>query len=335
MSAESSKGSNIGSVAPYVAALAAIAALGLLPAVASRFYLYLASLVLVTGLLATSLNLVLGYGGLYQLHHAVFYGIGAYAFALIITKAGLSAWVAFAAAPFVSAALGLVMGALCVRLSKLYFGMLQVSLGSLVWAVVFRWYDFTGGDNGIQGVSMPDLISSSKGTYYLVLAVVILCLLAMHRIVTSPFGKIFQAIRDNPGRSEGIGVDVRRHQLVGLVLAAFFAGIAGSLYVAVEGAVVPDLLFWNLSMEIVVMSLLGGWFVFLGPMVGAAIMLGLRTFAGMYTEYWTMILGIILMILIYFLPEGVCGFVVELAARRKSATGEDAGRAHALAAVEE
>jgi branched-chain amino acid transport system permease protein len=218
-----------------------------------------------------------------------------------------------------------------VRLSKLYFGMLQVSLGSLVWAVVFRWYDFTGGDNGIQGVTMPDLVSSSKGTYYLVLIVVILCLLTMYRIVNSPFGKIFQAIRDNPGRSEGIGVDVKRHQLVGLVIAAFFAGIAGSLYVAIEGSVVPDLLFWNLSMEIIVMTLLGGWFVFLGPMVGAGVMLALRTFVGMYTEYWTMILGIILMILIYFLPEGVCGLALELAGRRKP----KAAGGPALAAVEE
>ncbi|MBI5014711.1 MAG: branched-chain amino acid ABC transporter permease [Deltaproteobacteria bacterium] len=265
------------------------------------------------GLLATSLNLVLGYGGMYQFHHAVFYGTGAYAFALAITKGNAPVWVALAAAPVAAAALGLVMGLICVRLSKLYFGMLQISLGSLVWAIVFRWYSFTGGDDGIHGVALPDLISSSKGAYYFVLAAVALCLWFMNRIVNSPFGKIFQAIRDNPERSEAIGVDVQRHQLLGLVLAALFAGIAGSLFVVVEGSVVPDLLFWTLSMEILIMCLLGGWFTFLGPMFGAAAMMGLRTFAGMYTEYWTLILGLLLMVLIFFLPEGLFGFFLKRA----------------------
>ncbi|MHB8766287.1 MAG: branched-chain amino acid ABC transporter permease [Deferrisomatales bacterium] len=308
--------------------LAAFTALAAVPFVTSRFYIYILSVMLVTGLFATSLNLVLGYGGLYQFHHAVFYGFGAYAFALAITKGGLPAWAAFLVAPLASAALSLVMGAICVRLSKLYFGMLQISLGSLVWALVFRWYDFTGGDNGIHGVPLPEPITSTKGSYYFTLLVVSACLVVMFRIVNSPFGQLFQAIRDNPVRSEGIGIDVRRHQLVGLVLAGLFAGVAGSLFVVVEGSVVPDLLFWNLSLEVVVMALLGGWFTFPGPMVGAAILLSLRTFAGMYTDYWTLILGVILMALIYFLPEGVCGWVASLAGR---------GRPHtpAAAAAEE
>ena len=282
-----------------------------MPAVMSRFYLYFLGTILVMGLLATSLNLVLVYGGMYQFHHAVFYGMGAYAFALAITKGGAPIWAAFLVAPVASALLGWIMGLICIRLSKLYFGMLQISLGSLVWALAYRWYSFTGGDDGIHGVPLPDLISSSKGAYYCILTVVVLCLWVMYRIVSSPFGKIFQAIRDNPVRSEAIGVNVKRHQLVGLVLAAFFAGIAGALFVVVEGSVVPDLLFWSLSMEILIMCLLGGWFSFLGPMFGAATMLCMRTFAGMYTEYWTMILGILLMVLIFFLPEGVFGFFLK------------------------
>ena len=299
--------------------LAALVVLLLVPHVLARFYIYFVSLILVTGLLATSLNLVLGYGGMYQFHHAVFYGLGAYTLTLAITKAQAPFWVAFLAAPLASAALGLLIGSICVRLSKLYFGMLQISLGSLVWAVVFRWYSFTGGGDGIHGVPMPDLISSSRGSYYFVFLVVVCCLFLMHRIVNSPFGKIFQAIRDNPGRSEAIGVDVRRHQLAGVVIAAFFGGVAGSLYVVVEGSVVPDLLFWSLSLEILIMCLLGGWYTFLGPMFGAAVMLSLRTFAGMYTEHWTLILGIILMALIFCLPEGVFGFIMRIATSNDSA----------------
>jgi branched-chain amino acid transport system permease protein len=306
-------------VPPLLGYLAVLIALVLVPQVLPRFYIYFVALILVTGLLATSLNLVLGYGGMYQFHHAVFYGAGAYTFALLITKAHAPFWLAFLAAPCVAAALGFLIGLLCVRLSKLYFGMLQISLGSLVWAVVFRWYSFTGGGDGIHGVPVPDLVSSSKGAYFFTLAVVAVCLVLMHRIVSSPFGKIFQAIRDNPVRSEAIGVNVRLHQLKGVVIAAFFAGVAGPLYVVTEGSVVPDLLFWTLSLEILIMCLLGGWYSFPGPMLGAAVMLSLRTFAGMYTEHWTLILGVVLLALIFCLPEGVFGFISKVVSSKDPA----------------
>jgi len=279
------------------------------PVFLARFYVYLLALILVTGLLATSLNMVLGFGGMYQFHHAVFYGIGAYAFALMLSKTTLSPVFAFVAAPVAAAILSLGMGLICVRLSKLYFGMLQLSLGSLVWAVVFRWYSFTGGDDGIHGVPMPSFISSITSSYYFTLIVVGICLCAMYLIINSPFGRVFQAIRDNPERSEAIGVNVRLHQLVGLVIAGFFGGIAGMLFVTVEGSVFPDLMFWTLSLEILIMCLLGGWFTFLGPMLGAAIIVTLRTIVGVYTGYWTMVLAIVLMVLIFFLPQGVLGYL--------------------------
>jgi len=284
-----------------------LAAFALMPFVLSRFYLYFLGTILVMGLLATSLNLVLGYGGMYQFHHAVFYGAGAYAFALATTKGNWPFWASMALAPVFSALLGLLMGLITVRLNKLYFGMLQISLGSLVWALVYRWYSFTGGDDGIHGVPLPDWLTTPKATYYFVLVLVTIALFIMFRIVNSPFGKIFQAIRDNPTRSEAIGVNVARHQLVGLIIAAFFAGIAGALFVVIEDTAVPDLMFWNLSMEILIMCLLGGWFSFSGPMLGAAMVMGLRTFAGMFTEYWTLILGLVLMALIFFLPNGIMG----------------------------
>jgi branched-chain amino acid transport system permease protein len=279
------------------------------PMFLARFYIYLLALILVTGLLATSLNMVLGFGGMYQFHHAVFYGIGAYAFALMLSKTTLSPVFAFVAGPVAAAILSLIMGLICVRLSKLYFGMLQLSLGSLVWAVVFRWYSFTGGDDGIHGVPMPELISSITGSYYFTLVVAGIALCVMYLIINSPFGRVFQAIRDNPERSEAVGVNVKRHQLVGLVIAGFFGGIAGVLFVTVEGSVFPDLMFWTLSLEILIMCLLGGWFTFLGPMLGAAIIVTLRTIVGVYTGYWTMVLAVVLMVLIFFLPQGVLGWL--------------------------
>ena len=133
--------------------------------------MYIASLILLYGLLATSLNFALGYGGIYQFHHAVFYGVGAYGAALMITRTGVSPWIGFIVGPIVSALLSFVMGLICIRLSKLYFGMLQISLGSLVWAVIYRWYSLTGGDDGIHGIPVPDIISSSAGAYYFTLIV--------------------------------------------------------------------------------------------------------------------------------------------------------------------
>ena len=296
-----------GGVKGRLAILALLALAFMAPVMVGRFYVYLLALILVTGLLATSLNLVLGFGGMYQFHHAVFYGAGAYGTALCLTHTDLSPWLALLAGPLAAAALSLVLGLICVRHDKLYFGMLQISLGSLVWAVVYRWYDLTGGDDGIHGIAVPQLLSSGKNAYYFVLVVTLICLILMYRLLQSPYGQVFQSIRDNPERAAMVGVDVRLHQLIGLVLAGTFAGVAGVLFVVVEGSVFPDLMFWTLSLEILIMCLLGGWFTFLGPMLGAAVIVGLRTSVGIYTDYWTLVLGILLMLLIFFLPDGVLG----------------------------
>ncbi len=311
----------------HAAAGAVLVLLAAAPPFLPRFYVYLLSLILIHGLLATSLNLVLGYGGMYQFHHAVFYGIGAYAVALVLTRTGAPAWVAYGAAPLAAAVASLLVGLICARLSKLYFGMLQISLGSLVWTIVYRWYDFTGGDDGIHGIPVPDAIASIRGSFYFALAVTAVSLLVMGRIVRSPFGRTFQAIRDNPERSRAVGVDVAAHQLVGMVAAGFFAGVAGALFVTVEGSVFPDLMFWTLSLEILIMCLLGGWFTFFGPMLGAAVIVTLQTFVGIHTEYWTLVLGLVLMALILVLPQGVLGYFTERAADRASRRTEGADAA--------
>jgi branched-chain amino acid transport system permease protein len=291
--------------------------LAILPPILPRFYIYILAVIFVTALLAMSLNMVVGHGGLFQFHHGAFYGVGAYTAGLMLTKTSLPAWMGLVAGPFAAALVGLLIGVFCVRLTRLYFGMLQISLGSLLWAIVFRWYSFTGGDDGIHGIPLPSLISSSTGAYYFGLILLAVCLFVLYLIFKSPFGATLQAIRDNPERCEAIGINVRRHQLMAIVIATFFAGIAGVIFVVVEGSVFPDLLFWVFSLEVFIMCLLGGWFTFAGPIFGAAIMVSLRTFVGTYTEYWTLILGIMLILLIFFLPEGVWGYLLERLGRQK------------------
>ena len=260
--------------------------------------------------------MVVGHGGLFQFHHGVFYGVAAYTIALMLKKTSLPMWTGFIAGPIAAAIIGLIIGWFCVRLTRLYFGMLQISLGSLIWVIVFRWYSFTGGDDGIPGIPMPSLLSPLKHSYYFILIILVICLILMYMILKSPFGSTLQAIRDNPQRCEAIGINVRRYQLIAIVIATFFAGIAGVLFVVLERSVFPDLLFWVLSLEIFIMCLLGGWFTFAGPILGAAITVGLRTFVGIYTEYWTLILGIILILLIFFLPEGVMGYFLGISKPR-------------------
>jgi len=281
----------------------------LVPSFLPRFFVYILGLICVTSLLAVSLNLLVGFGGMYQFHHAVFYGVGAYTVALLLTKTSLPMWVGFAAGPVLAALTGLVIGWFCVRLTRLYFGMLQISLGSLLWAIVYRWYRFTGGDDGIHGIPMPAFLSTLNQSYYFILALLAASLVLLHRVLKAPFGSTLQAIRDNPQRCEAVGINVRRHQLRAIVIGTFFAGVAGVLFVVLERSVFPDLLFWTLSLEVFIMCLLGGWFTFAGPVMGSAITIALRTFVGKYTEYWTLILGVILILLIFFLPEGVMGYL--------------------------
>jgi len=283
----------------------------ILPFFFPRFYVYILALIYVTSLLAMSLNMVVGHGGLFQFHHGVFYGVAAYTIALMLKKTSLPLWTGFIAGPILAAIIGLVIGWFCVRLSRLYFGMLQISLGSLIWVIAFRWYSFTGGDDGIPGIPMPPILSSLKNSYYFILIIFVICLIFMYMILKSPFGSTLQAIRDNPQRCEAIGINVRRYQLIAIVMATFFAGIAGVLFVVLERSVFTELLFWTLSLEIFIMILLGGWFTFAGPILGAAMIVALRTFVGIFTEYWTLILGVVLILLILFLPEGVMGYFQE------------------------
>ena len=280
----------------------------LAPSFLPRFYTYFLTVIFVTALLAMSLNLCVGHGMLFQFHHGVFYGVGAYTAGLLLAKTSVPWWIAFIAGPLAAALAGLLIGLFCIRLDRLYFGTLQISLGSLIWAIAFRWYSLTGGDDGIHGIPIPDFISSIKSSYYFVLIVLGICLILLYLIIKSPFGSTLQAIRDNPERCAAVGINVRRHQLMAIVIATFFGGVAGVLFVVMEGSIFPDLLFWMLSLDIFIMCLLGGWFTFAGPILGAAIIVSLRTFVGTYTEYWTLILGVVLILLIFFLPEGIMGY---------------------------
>jgi branched-chain amino acid transport system permease protein len=282
------------------------------PLVLSPYANYLLTSIFITALFATSLNFVLGYGGLLQFHHAVPFGVGAYASAIVLTKTNLPFLLGIIAGPIAAAIITLFIGWFCVRLRGLYFGMLTLALGQLVWAIIYRWNSLTGGDDGIHAVPIPEVLGSPTVIYYIAFLAFSVGLLVLFTLVKSPFGLLLKASRDNSVRAEGIGVDVHRHQLIAFVISGFFAGIAGVVFVLLERSVTPSMLYWNKSAEVLIICLIGGMGTFLGPSLGAAILVLLSMVIGVYTDYWLLVLGSILLLLVLFLPQGILGLASEL-----------------------
>jgi branched-chain amino acid transport system permease protein len=260
---------------------------------------------------ASAANLMTGYGGMVSFGVAGFYGVGAYITALLITKAGVSFPLAFLAGPVGGTLLAVPIGWFCVRRTAIYFSMLSLAFSQLLYVVIYTWYGFTGGDDGIVGIPAPDFLNSMISYYYFSLALLILCLAAMWMVVQSPFGKAIQAMRENPERSDFIGINVRRYQLALFVLSSFFLSLAGTLYCGLNKNVFADYLFWTKTFEIIIVYLLGGIYSFMGPTVGAVIYILASKLITKYTEYWPMTLGIIIVLITMFMPNGLASFLAD------------------------
>jgi branched-chain amino acid transport system permease protein len=292
-----------------LALLILIFLLALLPLTESRFYIFLGTDILIMGLFAVSLNLLLGYTGLVSFGQAAYFGIGAYTCALLMKKASISFPIAFVAAGVAGALGALVIGFFCIRLTKIYFSMLTLAFSQIVWAIVFKWNSLTGGDTGFIGINFPQFLDSSTRFYYFTLGIAVASLFLMRKVVDSPFGRILTTIRENPERTEFIGINVKLFQLIAFMISGAFAAISGALFGIFNHSLFPDLLYWPQSAEVLIMCLLGGMYSFFGPLVGAGIILYLRMFVTSYTQYWPLIMGTILALLLFFFPGGVVGFL--------------------------
>ncbi len=281
----------------------------LLPLSESRFYVFLGTDILIMGLFAVSLNLLLGYTGLVSFGQAAYFGVGAYTCALLMKKASIAFPISFAAAGVFGATTALIIGFFCIQLTKIYFAMLTLAFSQIVWAIAFKWNSLTGGDTGLIGVNFPVHLDSPTRFYYFTLVVVVLSLYLLRKLVNSPFGRILTTIRENPERTEFIGINVKLFQLIAFMISGFFAAIAGALFGIFNHSIFPDFIFWPQSAEVLIMSLLGGMYSFFGPMVGAAVLLYLRMQVTSFTQYWPLILGTILALLLFFFPGGIVGFL--------------------------
>lgn len=266
---------------------------------------------LIMALAGCALNLMLGYGGMVSFGPAGLYAVGAYTTAILLSRYGAPFAVAVLMAPIVAAIVGGVVGWFCVRRSAVYFALLTLAFAQIIWTIIFEWYDFTNGDNGIVSIPIPDALLSITHSYYFSLAVVLVCIFLLWMIVHSPFGTTLQAIRENPTRTEFIAIPVRRYQLAVFVISSFFLGVAGSLFCVFAGSVFPDYAHWVKSTDMLVICLLGGIYNFAGPIVGSVVYLLISKIISKNTTYWMFFLGIIVVFLVLFMRNGMVGFVSE------------------------
>jgi branched-chain amino acid transport system permease protein len=304
-----------------------------LPFVLPPYQTVLLSYGLIFAIAALGFNLLLGYTGLLSFGHSAYFGMGTYAVAFLVKYLKVSSMEAFVLAGILaSAGLAALFGFFCVRYTRIFFGILTLSLSQVLWSLIFKFYNLTGGSDGLR-VPTPTLLGGLATAfgktedklsflayryYYYVLAIFAVCVVLMWVIVHSPFGKALQAIRDNETRAEFVGVQVRRYRWLAFLVSGIYTGLAGVLWVPLNGLTTPDILYWQFSGKIVFFTVLGGFQTFVGPIVGAIVYNYLETYAVGHTVYWQMVLGVVLVVLVLALPAGIVGTAGRLLLKRRT-----------------
>lgn len=276
------------------------------------------------GLLALSLNLLVGTTGLVSFGHAAYFGMGAYAFGLLMQRTGLPVPAAIPLALGCTALLALAVGALCVRLSEIYFAFLTLAFQMLLYSVILSWISLTGGDQGLMGgVPKPPFLGIDLAKPTHLAGFGLFCLLVstvmLRQVVRSPFGAALRMLRDNPDRAAFVGLSVLRYRLAAFVIAGTFAGLGGVLMSLYVSGAFPTFAFWTTSGEAIFMIMLGGVTVFLGPLVGVAIFLLLNDWITAITEHHGLLLGTILLVIVLGFRKGVLDVAVEKWRARRGA----------------
>jgi branched-chain amino acid transport system permease protein len=313
------------------AAAAALVVLVLLPPFIGVYQTQLLTYGLIAAIAALGFNLLLGYTGLLSFGHSAFFGIGAYSVAFLARDAGFHSMELYILVGLpISALLSALFGYICVRHTRIFFGILTLALSQVLYSLAYKLFWVTGGSDGLR-VPRPTLLAglvgfSGSGSYqrfvdayyYYVLAMFAVCVVVMWVIVHSPFGKALQAIRDNEVRAAFLGLRISRFRWVAFLISGTFTSLAGILWVPLNGLTTPEVLYWPFSGEIVFTALLGGFRNFSGPIVGGIVFTYLKTYAVATTEYWQLLLGVVLVLLILVLPTGIVGAVSKLTDKLKA-----------------
>ncbi len=317
-------------------ALPIVIPLLVLPFVVEPYQTVLLSYGLIFAIAALGFNLLLGYTGLLSFGHSAYFGMGAYGVAFIVKYLKITSMEVFLLGGILASTLvAALFGFLCVRYTRIFFGILTLALSQVLWSLAFKFFWITGGTDGLR-VPTPSLLGGqvtialgkaqdkmdflAHRYYYYVLVIFCVCVAVMWVIVHSPFGKALQAIRDNETRAEFIGVQVRKYRYVAFLVSGAYTGLAGALWVPLNGLTTPDILVWTFSGKIVFFTVLGGFQTFFGPIIGAVVFNYLETYAVGHTVYWQLVLGVVLVVLVLALPAGIVGTANRLFLKVRRAT---------------
>jgi len=290
----------------------------LLPLVAGRYPLYLTIHILILSVFSLGFNLLFGYTGLLSFGQAGFFAVGAYGCAKILLAVP-NLLLGLVGGVLAAGIFAVVLGILSVRHTRIYFSMLTLAFGMMIYSIAWKWRDFTGGDDGLVGIpraplEIPGLVSLSVASmeryYYVVLVASLLAIVALYRLVHSPLGLTLQGIRDSESRMAFTGVSVRRYRLISFVIAGLYAGLAGALLPPLENTVTPPIAHWSTSAEPVLATLMGGVHIFGGPIVGAFLFYMMKDIIVRFTEYWLIWLGVIVVVLVMGFRGGVASVLV-------------------------
>lgn len=311
-----------------VALIVFVVCLAIFPfVITNRFYISLVNEMLIYGLLAMSLDVLLGYTGLLSFMHNAYLGIGAYIVGLFLMHvAPSSMWLALLVGVIATALIALPVGWVQVRTGGLAFALLTIAFGMMFYTIAWKWYSLTGGDDGLVGVPSPDitlgsLVLGNSGNptamYLLTLFIVLVCFLLTWRIIHSPFGAVLEAIRENEERASFVGINVRRFKLFGWMFACMLASISGGLYILYKGYIGPTTMYAFAGAGVLMMVLLGGMGSLWGPIIGAGIFIFMQDYISTMTEHWELFVGLVVILLVLFMPRGFIGLGDYVAQFRK------------------
>jgi branched-chain amino acid transport system permease protein len=300
--------------------IVAVLLLGLFP-VLPTYAKSMLTQILIFGIFAMSLNLLVGYTGLFSLGHAAFFGIGGYTAAIFITKLGITSfWVVAPTAIIVTGLFAAVFGVIVLRVSGIYFLFITMALGEVMAGVALKWQSVTNGANGIIGIGLPDLNlpwdMDTNSFYYFVIAILALTGFLLSRLVKSPFGQAIQGIREDERLMQHLGYNTWLYKYTIFIISAMLTGVAGVLYGYFSGIFVPSYLNVEMSTMAALMVIIGGSSMLFGPLLGAGLILFLQYYTSIFAQArWPLILGVVFVLSVVFLKQGVSVYLVKISER--------------------
>lgn len=290
-----------------IAVLALLGLAGIVPRLTTSFYMNVICEVMIYGLLAMSIDILAGFTGLVPLGHAGIFGASTYVVGYLLTKTSIPMLAVIPLAIITATALAAAFALIAIRTTGVYFLMVTLAEGMIVWGIAYRWTSVTGAENGIRGIPRPEFFRADWQFYYLVLMVFVLVAAIMYRIVTSRFGLTLKGIRESEKRMRTLGYNTTLHKFLGFTVSGFFAGVAGALYAMYNGFVSPSTVEFARSAEGVLMTIVGGVGTLFGPAIGAVVVVFTRNIISLYVSRWPTIMGLIFVVTILLARDGLVG----------------------------